>query len=366
MTPTDSSDEIAALRRQLDTLLRAAHENEQKSDRFDRIERRLMAATTLEELVRLLLDDARSDLALDAVELWLIDTDHEMLRALDVQNGTQRRPYLLDGYAPLVALYGGRREPQLVSRAPALLDKAFVQMAAVGHIGSAALLPLLRQGVLIGSLHLGSRDPKRYESSSGTKFLERLAAVAAISVENTLNRERLRQAGLTDALTGLHNRRYFDHRCPIEVSQALRHRYGLGCLFLDVDHFKVVNDSHGHPCGDAVLRQVGAIVQRSLRQGDVAARYGGEEFVVLLPNASQTGVHEVAERIRLGVERAQFRTPAGAALPVTLSVGMAMLALDAPAPASPANDDRASLLLQAADQALYRAKQHGRNRTELA
>ena len=121
--------------------------------------------------------------------------------------------------------------------------------------------------MLIGGLHLGSTDPTRYDSSSGT-VPGPSGAIAAISIESTLNRERLRIAGMTDALTGLHNRRYFDHRSQIELSQALRHRAPPG-LFIDVDHLKQVSDTHGHSAGDqVVLRQVGRLIQQMLRSGD--------------------------------------------------------------------------------------------------
>ena len=206
-------------------------------------------------------------------------------------------------YAPAT---GATRTTRLVGPGAdeALLARAFAPEAGVR---SAALLPLIRQGLLIGSLHFGSRDPERYDRSSGTKFLDRLAAIAAIAIESMLNRERLRRAGMTDGLTGVHNRRYFDHRSLIEFSQAVRHRYPLACLFLDIDHFKAINDAHGHAAGDEVLRQVGGLILRTLRTGDLAARYGGEEFALILPNTPRSGAMTYA--------RALIRTMALAHIP---------------------------------------------------
>ncbi|WP_457352280.1 DUF484 family protein [Roseateles sp. P5_D6] len=350
--PPNPQAQVQELRRQLQSLLDAAKANERKLDRFDALERRLIAVSSMEELVNLLLVDCRDDFGLDAAELWLLDPEEELRRALPALPMI-KAPRLLDSHGPLKDLFGAARTARLIGPGPdeALLAKAFDMQAGVR---SAALLPLIRQGLLIGSLHLGSRDPERYDAASGTKFLDRLSAIAAIAIESMLNRERLRRAGMTDGLTGVHNRRYFDHRSLIEFSQAVRHRYPLACLFLDIDHFKAINDGHGHPVGDEVLRQVGGLILRSLRTGDLAARYGGEEFIVLLPRTDLTGACEVAERIRLMVQEAPFVTPDGGTVGATLSVGLAML----PASATSFTD-----LLAAADKALYEAKRAGRNRT---
>ncbi len=344
--------QVQELRRQLQSLLDAATANERKLDRFDALERRLIAVSSMEELVNLLLVECRDDFGLDAAELWLLDPDEELRRALPALPMI-KAPQLLDSHGPLKNLFGAARTTRLVGPGPdqALLLKAFGEDTTMR---SAALLPLIRQGLLIGSLHFGSRDPDRYDAASGTKFLDRLAAIAAIAIESMLNRERLRRAGMTDGLTGVHNRRYFDHRSLIEFSQAVRHRYPLACLFLDIDHFKAINDRHGHPAGDEVLRQVGGLILRSLRTGDLAARYGGEEFVVLLPRTDLAGACEVAERIRLMVQEAPFVTPEGGTVSATLSAGLAMLTPNATSFAD---------LLSAADKALYEAKRGGRNRT---
>ncbi|MFG6485312.1 DUF484 family protein [Roseateles sp. BYS78W] len=352
MTAVDPQIQVQELRRQLQSLLDAAKANERKLDRFDALERRLVAVGSMEELVNLLLVECRADFNLDAAELWLLDPDGELRRALPSLPMT-KAPLLLEGHGPLKDVFGAVRTTRLVGPGnhEAVLAKAFGDGTPVR---SAALLPLIRQGLLIGSLHFGSRDAERYDAGSGTKFLDRLSAIAAIAIESMLNRERLRRAGMTDGLTGVHNRRYFDHRSLIEFSQAVRHRYPLACLFLDIDHFKAINDRHGHPAGDEVLRQVGGLIQRSLRTGDLAARYGGEEFVVLLPRTDHAGAREVAERIRLMVQDAPFVTPEGGTLSATLSAGLAML---------PAGAASFAELLNAADRALYEAKRAGRNRT---
>jgi diguanylate cyclase (GGDEF)-like protein len=216
----------------------------------------------------------------------------------------------------------------------------------------------------------------RFSAGNSTDFLERLAALAAICLDNALVAERLKLVGLTDALTGVHNRRYFESRCLEEVKAAQRSGESLVCLLLDVDHFKRINDSHGHPAGDAVLRQIGQIIRGQLRGNDVVARYGGEEFVLLLPDTPLDGGIDTADRIRLAIAAAAMPVQGehGETLHVTVSLGVAQLlveggnseaANDVPA-RRPAAEESMKLLVQRADQALYAAKQAGRNRVQAA
>jgi two-component system cell cycle response regulator len=161
----------------------------------------------------------------------------------------------------------------------------------------------------------------------------------------------LAEASRRDALTGLPNRRAFDEELAREVARAGRTGAPLALVVLDVDRFKAVNDGHGHPAGDAVLREVAARAAAAVRRGDLAARIGGEEFALLLPGADLAGAAELAGRVRAAVAGAPV--PAGAgALAVTVSLGCAALAPGEPAEA----------LLARADARLYEAKRTGRDR----
>jgi len=354
------------LRRRLEALLQQARSNEEKLRRFERLEHALIGAGSLLDLLRVILQDYRDSFELDAVGLCLLDAGGDLRRCLDEAgvDGASSLPGLqLLGTAseqPLLLQLGLR--PVLGQFQPWRHAALFGPERAVG-LGSCALLPLVRQGQLIGSLQFASRDAQRYEADAGTEFLERLAAVVAICLDNVLNQERLRQAGITDALTGLHNRRYFEQRCPIEVGEAQRHGHGLACLFLDVDHFKRINDSHGHPVGDEVLRQVGQRIRQQLRAGDTMARYGGEEFVVLLPRCPDEHALETAERIRRALCETCVELPDGMRLPVTLSAGLSLLSQLLSSSQLPV---LASGLVAAADAALYAAKAQGRNRIVMA
>ncbi len=163
---------------------------------------------------------------------------------------------------------------------------------------------------------------------------------------------------ITDPLMGISNRRYLERRLEEEFAGAMRYGFPLSLLLLDIDHFKKVNDEHGHPAGDLVLKGIGEILKKTVRNADVAARYGGEEVAILLPHTLAEYAVIFAERIRRKIEDHPFLVdgPAGSVAPLrcTVSVGVAAMTREC------AN---AGQFLQMADTAMYRAKQDGRNRT---
>lgn len=354
--------ENQALKRQLDALLQAARANEEKMRRFDQLEHQLIGAGSLLELLRMLLGEYRAAFGVEQIGVALVDSEGETRRLLQLEQPSDSTLSaglrLLDTAAPLQALHALPWKPWLGRFDPARHAGLFSAMP-VGMLRSVALLPLSRHGQLIGSLHFGSTDPQRYEAGAGTQFLERLSAIVSVCLESALNQERVKRAGLTDALTGVHNRRYFEHRQLVEISLSIRYRQPLACMFLDIDHFKRINDGHGHGAGDAVLRQVGQLIQGQLRLGDTIARWGGEEFVVLLPRTSGVQAAEIAERIRSAIAQHGLPLPGGGELPVTTSIGVAMLRID---PSIREPRLIAEGLIKNADQALYAAKEGGRNR----
>lgn len=348
-------EENRRLRQQLHSLLQEARSNEDKMRRFEQLEHRLIAAASLQQLLQVLLQDYRQVFALDEVSLALVDGERELARLL-----AGVRPQglcLLPDAVALERLHAESRQPQLGPFDAARHGEFFSQ-----RLASVALLPISRHGRLIASLHFGSLDAQRYTADAGTQLLQRLAGILGVCLESALNQERLKLAGLTDALTGVHNRRYFEHRCLVEIAQARRHRHPLACLFLDIDGFKAINDRHGHAAGDVVLRTVGQSILGQLRAGDTIARWGGEEFVALLPQAGQQQAREIAERIR-GRIAAQAVAATEQPIAVTISIGLSLLGHDI---AGREPGQLAQGLLAAADQALYRAKREGRNRVEIA
>ncbi len=344
------------LREQLDALIAEARLNEDKLRRFDQLERKVIGAPSLAALVQTLLVDYPALFELDAVTLALVDPEYEVARVLG-EGALPAQLLLLSNEQPLQQLYAGSIGPRLGLTTAA---QAFLFENLPAAPASAALLPLVHRGACIGSLNLCSRDPARFAAGSSTDFLERLAALVAVCLDSALATERLKLAGLTDGLTGVHNRRYFESRCLEEVQAARRSGLPLVCLLLDVDHFKRINDTHGHPAGDAVLRYVARLIRAQLRGSDVVARYGGEEFVLLLPGTPLPAALETAERIRRVIAAQTMPVSVSEPLRITVSMGAAAL-LPGDDPAALAAD-----LVQRADQALYAAKQGGRNRVQAA
>lgn len=175
--------------------------------------------------------------------------------------------------------------------------------------------------------------------------------------EASLLQTQLRETGLRDGLTQCFNRAHFDAVLPREVARASRYNKPLTLLLADVDHFKRVNDTYGHPAGDAVLRAVAAQLGRSLRDSDLLARYGGEEFAIILPETGFGDAMQVAERLRGMIDQARIDLPGLPALQVSASFGVASLE---------GVINSGDKLLAAADAALYRAKHTGRNRVVAA
>ncbi|HSW11550.1 MAG TPA: diguanylate cyclase [Solimonas sp.] len=218
---------------------------------------------------------------------------------------------------------------------------------------------------------LGVRVPHEGADEVGTlaaainRMTQRLARYDAMNIEKIkqLNvdlegaNRQLEQLATTDALTGLANRRIFSERLEYELKRTQRSGVPLSLVMIDLDHFKRINDTHGHQAGDAVLREVGSLLRMVIRQTDTAARYGGEEMALILPGTDKQGALNLAEKVRKLISLETVVTD-GAELNITASLGIAS-ASDLAAP-------DASSMVQIADAALYRAKSGGRNRVESA
>jgi diguanylate cyclase (GGDEF)-like protein len=180
-----------------------------------------------------------------------------------------------------------------------------------------------------------------------------LAEQVSLAMANLELRELLRQQAVRDPLTDLHNRRYLEDALVRETARSQQDGKPLALAMLDIDHFKGINDSHGHEAGDAVLRGLGRILRETTRASDIIGRFGGEEFLMLMPGVTAEVAAQRAQQVLDAVHRMQVTLPSAVLDGVTLSTGLAVM------PVHVANGED---LLAAADAALYEAKREGRNR----
>jgi len=352
------------LKRRLNRLLLDARKNESTFRRFQGVELQLLGCRSLPELIQMLIHHGYATMGWDEFTVYLLDVNYEisqMLNQMGITPDDRRALILANEINRLTELLGDPIVPKLGPYEETIHAELFPNNA--NTLASTAILPLARGDRLMGFLNLGSTDKNRFQQGTATDFLEHLAAVVAVCLETSIVQERLKHAGLTDGLTGVNNRRYFDQRLVEEVARSLRTRQKLSCLFIDIDYFKNINDTYGHPFGDIVLQKVAKLIRGQLRSSDVVARYGGEEFAVLLAQAGRDLSLEIAQRIRRSVEDARFDLAEGKCARVSISIGIGTSEL---------TDDMGNpielgeRLVNLADNALYRAKHEGRNRVVTA
>ena len=356
------------LQGRLDAYMERARANEHKLRQFQDMELCLMSAESLPDLCRVLIEDYKQAFGLDCVNLLLIDSGNQLgyifksIFREDAPDHEKNAPLLKN--IQLISDYKSLQEFEALSREPAL-EKYDVQKhqryfpKIEDPLGSVAILPMERRGLLLGMLCLGSFDSSRYKPDMATDFLQRLALMTGISIENAVNIEYLRQLSLRDTLTSASNRRYFYQRLGEEISRAQRQSHAVGCLYMDLDYFKRINDQYGHAAGDMVLIHISNIIQHTIRSSDVLARLGGEEFAVVLPDISKFRMGEIAERIRLMVTNQSCELTTDTTIDVTVSIGLSFFDLGHVV-GEP--EELGEALVNQADQALLYAKENGRNR----
>jgi diguanylate cyclase (GGDEF)-like protein len=222
----------------------------------------------------------------------------------------------------------------------------------VRGLSSLKIFPLVAGDRILGTLVAGSRKKAALDQEV-LRMIEVIAFQAAQAVLRAQLFEQMERMATTDGLTGLFNHRTFQAKADEALAQARRYSRKCSLILTDIDHFKSVNDTYGHPMGDLVLRGVAKIIKDKARDTDVVARYGGEEFAVVMPETDARGAQVIAERIREAVKAQVFQTEMGP-LKVTLSLGVATC---------PDHGTEKQALVDLADQCLYTAKRRGRNQT---
>ncbi|MEW6585808.1 MAG: diguanylate cyclase, partial [Nitrospirota bacterium] len=222
-------------------------------------------------------------------------------------------------------------------------------------VGSVFALPTLYEKEILGVLILVSEKTNAFNSSQ-IEFIELLANQASSSLANAKFHEEIERLAVTDGLTGLFNHRHFQEKLSDEFNRLGRFTDPLSLLLIDIDHFKKVNDTYGHPVGDAVLKKVAAIIGKTIRNIDIAARYGGEEFALILPGTGSPGAMNMAERLRKTIMDTNVKAEQES-FSVTVSIG---ISTSAQGGTEAKNKEE---LIERADKALYEAKRTGRNRS---
>jgi diguanylate cyclase (GGDEF)-like protein len=243
---------------------------------------------------------------------------------------------------------GAEEHPPVEARAPG------TEGEELENLRSEIIAPLILGEEVLGALSLSSSRPFTFDQSD-LQLLVSFAATTTAAIHNAMLHTELQKIAITDPLTGLYNRRGLLELGRHEVERFQRFNQPLSAIMLDIDHFKNVNDTYGHPVGDQVLCGLAERCRILIRQVDIIGRYGGEEFSILLPETDLFQASAIAERLRRSVEESPFFTEAGP-ISITVSLGVSRAGRSL---------DSLVTLIEQADAALYQAKQNGRNRVEI-
>ena len=227
----------------------------------------------------------------------------------------------------------------------------FTKKVKLRGMESLLVLPLIAADETIGTFTLAAHAPRRFGKDK-RELLGVLANQVAVSTANAQLYRAMEEMATTDGLTGLVNHRTFQERFADLLARAERQHQTVSLLLTDIDHFKKVNDTHGHPVGDIVLKGIATVCRDQVRKIDIAARYGGEEFAIVLDGTDREGARQLAERIRREVATQKFTSEKGE-FDCTISLGIATYPDDGADPKA---------IIAHADQALYHAKHNGRNK----
>jgi len=239
----------------------------------------------------------------------------------------------------------------------AMSKESDVNCIVPGKEGGYACVPFKVGDMVIGAILMVKREENFWDNKEILRPLRVYASVTSSALFRIRLLELTRQAAITDPLTGIYNRGFFDNILKKQIAMAKRRDKPLSLIMADIDHFKKLNDTHGHIAGDRVMKKLAKVIGGSIRSSDVFARYGGEEFAIILPETDAKRTVKKAETIRQHIETIKIKgMAANQSLRVTISMGAATF---------PIHGTDYAALIGAADRALYKAKEKGRNRVEL-
>lgn len=346
--------ERAALGLENARLYKAAQQRARELEALHTATTSLVSTLDLQELLERILAAARS--AIPSAEaailhLWTEDQrlslrvqqglTEEQIESLDCNDGSSPWSWVIRNRQPLLLGEGAQLPAEIAGYA----------LCGAWENQSLLIAPLVQEDQPLGVISLISPDPQAFDEQA-LRLLISFASTATAAIHNAQLHSAVQYLAVTDPLTGVVNRRGFFDQAQKMVDQAVQNHRSLAAVMIDIDFFKLVNDSYGHDIGDLVLRTLADRCRRLLRDSDLICRYGGEEFLILLADSDMRGAYTAAQRLLNSITNIPFETKAGQ-VQVTVSIGVAAF-----------NDDCQTLadLLKQADIALYRAKAEGRNR----
>jgi len=324
---------------------------------FSEIGKTLTSTLDIREVLRIIMQRVEELLHAQNWSLLLVDEQRgDLYFELAVGRGAEKLRQLRLPMSEGIAGWAAREgEPVLVPDVAA--DSRFSSRfdLLTGFATKSVLaVPLRSKGRTLGVIELNSPGGEAGGAftDADVRTLASIADYAAIALENARNFQRLEELTVVDDHTGLYNSRHLHRQLDLEVTRAGRFGRALSLLFMDLDHFKVINDTHGHQSGSTVLREVGEVLKENLRAVDVPVRYGGDEFVVLLPETDRAQALIVADRLRAALKGHRFLQSRGLSLAITASFGLSTFPLDGRTEEE---------LMRQADGAMYRVKEMGRD-----
>jgi diguanylate cyclase (GGDEF)-like protein len=303
------------------------------------IVRSFISDLSFEEIVSSIFRLTKSLVEPEIIELYMLDVSTNSL-ILVHHNGSKK------DQESVVKL--GEGIIGLAAENRMVVSQAVQHLRGIDDIEFAA--PILFKERLIGVMGLSKI---KISDGNEMRFISMIADLAGVSLQNCEFLGTAKEEAITDALTGLYNRRYFFEKAREAAHKAIKHHSPISIFIFDIDHFKKYNDMHGHPEGDYLLKELSRILKENSREGDVTARYGGEEFIVLMPDTDKEGAVVYGEKIRKVIESYPFRhrekQPLGY---LSVSGGVASFPFDG---------SSIEAVIRCADEALYESKRSGRN-----
>jgi diguanylate cyclase (GGDEF)-like protein len=331
----------------LERILETLKENEEIARKFFEIEVSILSILNFQDLFERLLSEIREKFGVPCVWISVIDRSEisDMIQALASSKDLRELLNVIDRKT-FLKLVDNTTTPLLLNGDLRPYYPIFPR-GQLNFIRSLAVSPISLHGEVIGSLNQADFSRLRYRPGMDTRLLEQLAVKVSICLSNVIAHERLKWLAGRDPLTSLLNRRVMETVLKREFRRAQRYRTPLSLAFLDIDHFKDVNDRHGHECGDALLQYVSSRLIEITRDSDVVARYGGDEFVIILPSTSAEEVRKLLHRLQQHFQDCPM-LQGEILIPVSISFGVASIT-------DPSVTDPASLL-RTADAMLYSTK----------